>query len=118
MSVEDAQGLDRPTTDALAFVGRRIESDPSSGERTAGGGAYLFGASSGLYQPAVIDVLTLDGDKTAAVTAFLLDDANAAEAFASFASFASFGRSAELSRQRYRVYGRMTLRQRVTQLRS
>lgn len=28
MSVEDAQWLDRPTADALAFVGRRIESDP------------------------------------------------------------------------------------------
>jgi DNA-binding CsgD family transcriptional regulator len=26
--VEDAQWLDRPTTDALAFVGRRVESDP------------------------------------------------------------------------------------------
>jgi DNA-binding CsgD family transcriptional regulator len=28
MSVEDAQWLDRPTADALAFVGRRVESDP------------------------------------------------------------------------------------------
>jgi predicted ATPase len=26
--VEDAQWLDRPTSDALAFVARRIESDP------------------------------------------------------------------------------------------
>ena len=39
---------------------------------------------SGRYQPAVIDVLTLDGAKIAAVTAFLLDDSTAAETFASF----------------------------------
>jgi RNA polymerase sigma-70 factor (ECF subfamily) len=47
-------------------------------------GCYLFHAASGRYQPAVIDVLTLDGDKIAAVTAFLLDDSAAAETFASF----------------------------------
>jgi RNA polymerase sigma-70 factor, ECF subfamily len=47
-------------------------------------GCYLFAAASGRYQPAVIDVLTLDGDKIAAVTAFLLDDSDAAETFASF----------------------------------
>jgi RNA polymerase sigma-70 factor, ECF subfamily len=47
-------------------------------------GCYLFDAASGRYQPAVIDVLTLDGEKIAAVTAFLLDDSNAAETFASF----------------------------------
>jgi RNA polymerase sigma-70 factor, ECF subfamily len=47
-------------------------------------GCYLFDAASGRYQPAVIDVLTLDGDKIAAVTAFLLDDSSAAETFASF----------------------------------
>ena len=47
-------------------------------------GCYLFDAASGRYQPAVIDVLTLDGDKIAAVTAFLLDDSTAAETFASF----------------------------------
>jgi len=28
LSIEDAQWLDRPTADALAFVGRRVESDP------------------------------------------------------------------------------------------
>ena len=47
-------------------------------------GCYLFDSASGCYQPAVIDVLTLDGDKIAAVTAFLLDDSTAAETFASF----------------------------------
>jgi RNA polymerase sigma-70 factor (ECF subfamily) len=47
-------------------------------------GCYLFEAASGRYEPAVLDVLTLDGEKIAAVTAFLLDDTNAAETFASF----------------------------------
>ncbi len=47
-------------------------------------GCYLFHPASGRYQPAVIDVLTLDGDKIAAVTAFLLDDSTAAATFASF----------------------------------
>ena len=47
-------------------------------------GCYLFDSASGRYQPAVIDVLTLDGDKIAAVTAFLFDDSNAADTFASF----------------------------------
>ena len=47
-------------------------------------GCYLFHSASGRYEPAVIDVLTLDGDKIAAVTAFLLDDANAAATFAAF----------------------------------
>jgi RNA polymerase sigma-70 factor (ECF subfamily) len=47
-------------------------------------GCYLFHPASGRYRPAVIDVLTLDGDKIAAVTAFLLDDSTAAETFTSF----------------------------------
>ncbi len=34
-------------------------------------GGYLFDASEGRYIPAALDVLTLDGDKIAAVTAFL-----------------------------------------------
>jgi RNA polymerase sigma-70 factor, ECF subfamily len=34
-------------------------------------GCYLYDASKGHYTPAVIDVLTLDGDKIAAVTGFL-----------------------------------------------
>ena len=46
---------------------------------------YLFDAASGGYLPAVIDVLTLDGDQIAAVTAFLLDDSAAAQTFAAFA---------------------------------
>ena len=33
---------------------------------------YLFDASTGRYPAHVIDVLTLDGDRIAAVTAFLL----------------------------------------------
>ena len=44
----------------------------------------LLDPESGRYRGHVIDVLTLDGDKIAAVTAFLLDDSNAAETFASF----------------------------------
>jgi RNA polymerase sigma-70 factor (ECF subfamily) len=47
-------------------------------------GCYLFDSASGQYLPAVIDVLTLDGDKIAAVTAFLLNGATAAATFASF----------------------------------
>ncbi len=35
-------------------------------------GCYLFDASTGRYEPAVIDVLTLDRDKIAAVTGFLM----------------------------------------------
>jgi RNA polymerase sigma-70 factor (ECF subfamily) len=34
-------------------------------------GCYLFDARQGRYVPAVIDVLTLAGDKIAAVTGFL-----------------------------------------------
>ena len=45
---------------------------------------YLLDSESGRYVGHVIDVLTLDGDKIAAVTAFLLDRSNAAETFASF----------------------------------
>jgi RNA polymerase sigma-70 factor, ECF subfamily len=35
-------------------------------------GCYWFDSSSGRYDPAVIDVLTLDGDKIAAVTGFMM----------------------------------------------
>ena len=45
---------------------------------------YLLDPDSGRYLGHVIDVLTLDGDKIAAVTAFLLDDSTAAETFTSF----------------------------------
>jgi RNA polymerase sigma-70 factor, ECF subfamily len=44
---------------------------------------YLFDASTGRYPAHVIDVLTLDGDRIAAVTAFLLPPADA-EIFARF----------------------------------
>ena len=37
-------------------------------------GCYLFDTARGAYTPAVIDVLTLDGDRIAAVTAFLVHD--------------------------------------------
>jgi RNA polymerase sigma-70 factor (ECF subfamily) len=47
---------------------------------------YLFDSDSGRYLPYVIDVLTLNGDKIAAVTAFLFgDDPDPAGIFASFA---------------------------------
>ena len=45
---------------------------------------YLLDSESGRYLAHVIDVLTLDGDKIAAVTAFLFGDTAAAAAFASF----------------------------------
>jgi RNA polymerase sigma-70 factor, ECF subfamily len=38
-------------------------------------GCYLFDSGRGRYVPAVIDVLTLDGDRIAAVTGFLTGDA-------------------------------------------
>ncbi|MGD0701975.1 MAG: sigma-70 family RNA polymerase sigma factor [Trebonia sp.] len=48
-------------------------------------GCYLFDSSSGRYLPHVIDVLTLDGAKVAAVTAFVFgDDPDPAGIFASF----------------------------------
>jgi RNA polymerase sigma-70 factor (ECF subfamily) len=37
-------------------------------------GCYLFDPDKGSYVPAVVDVLTLEGDKIAAVTGFLLPD--------------------------------------------
>jgi len=45
---------------------------------------YLLDSDSGRYLGHVIDVLTLDGDKIAAVTAFLPGDAAAAATFAAF----------------------------------
>jgi RNA polymerase sigma-70 factor (ECF subfamily) len=48
-------------------------------------GCYLHSADTGRYDPAVIDVLTLAGDKIAAVTAFvLLDEQDPPAIFASF----------------------------------
>ena len=57
-------------------------------------GCYLFDSGRGRYAPAVIDVLTLEGDRIAAVTGFLAGDdlerpdtgdpASAAEVFARF----------------------------------
>lgn len=38
-------------------------------------GCYLFDSGAGRYEPAVIDVLTLDGGKIAAVTGFLMGSA-------------------------------------------
>ena len=49
-------------------------------------GCYIFDSGSGRYQPGVIDVLTLDGDKIAAVTAFILKDrTDSAAIFETFA---------------------------------
>jgi RNA polymerase sigma-70 factor (ECF subfamily) len=42
-------------------------------------GCYLFDSGTGRFEPAVIDVLTLDGGKIAAVTGFLMGPALAAE---------------------------------------
>ena len=51
-------------------------------------GCYLFDQGQGCFTPAVIDVLTLDGDRIAAVTAFIFHDGatdiTPAEAFARF----------------------------------
>jgi RNA polymerase sigma-70 factor (ECF subfamily) len=51
-------------------------------------GCYLFDQGRGCFTPAVIDVLTLDGDRIAAVTAFIFHDGatniTPAEAFARF----------------------------------
>jgi RNA polymerase sigma-70 factor, ECF subfamily len=49
-------------------------------------GCYLFDPASGRYLPSVIDILTLEGNKISAVTAFLFGDApDPAGIFASFA---------------------------------
>ena len=49
-------------------------------------GCYLFDAASGRYLAHVIDVLTLDGDKIAAVTAFVFGEGtDPAKIFATFA---------------------------------
>jgi RNA polymerase sigma-70 factor, ECF subfamily len=62
-------------------------------------GCYLFDSAQGRYAPAVIDVLTLDGDRIAAVTGFLTGDAlqrSQAGGWASGAeAFARFGLPAE-----------------------
>ena len=47
---------------------------------------YMFDSASGRYLPGVIDVLTLEGDKIAAVTAFVVG--NAADPVGTFATFA------------------------------
>jgi RNA polymerase sigma-70 factor, ECF subfamily len=48
-------------------------------------GCYLFDSASGRYLPGVIDVLTLQGDKIAAVTAFIYhDDTDPPAIFATF----------------------------------
>ena len=48
-------------------------------------GCYLFDTAAGRFEPAVIDVLTIDDHGAiSAVTAFLLDDATAAATFTSF----------------------------------
>ena len=58
-------------------------------------GCYLFDQGQGCYTPGVIDVLTLDGDRIAAVTAFVVHaDPQAPGAAAEV--FARFGLPAEL----------------------
>jgi RNA polymerase sigma-70 factor, ECF subfamily len=62
-------------------------------------GCYLLDSGTGRYAPHVIDVLTLDGDRIAAVTGFLTGDAlerSQADGWASGAEvFARFGLPAE-----------------------
>jgi RNA polymerase sigma-70 factor, ECF subfamily len=62
-------------------------------------GCYLFDSGTGRYGPHVIDVLTLDGDRIAAVTGFLTGDALEPSQAAGWASgaevFARFGLPAE-----------------------
>ncbi len=62
-------------------------------------GCYLLDPDSGRYVPAVIDVLTLAGDKVAAVTGFLLPyvaSGDSASAVSGAEIFARFGLTAEL----------------------
>jgi RNA polymerase sigma-70 factor (ECF subfamily) len=68
-------------------------------------GCYLLDQDTGSYAPAVLDVLTLEGDKIAAVTGFLVPDAEPPQAGARAAGagatgaeiFARFGLPAELA---------------------
>jgi RNA polymerase sigma-70 factor (ECF subfamily) len=64
-------------------------------------GCYLFDAGPGSYVPAVIDVLTLDGDRIAAVTGFLIADAQEPQRAGARPTgaeiFARFGLPAELA---------------------
>jgi RNA polymerase sigma-70 factor (ECF subfamily) len=57
-------------------------------------GCYLFDQGRGCFTPAVIDVLTLDGDRIAAVTAFIFHDG--ARDITPAEAFARFGLPAEL----------------------
>src|SRR3984957_2183845 len=63
-------------------VGWRHRVVTANGQLAVAG--YLLDSESGRYLAHVIDVLTLDGDKIAAVTAFLPGDEAAAATFASF----------------------------------
>jgi RNA polymerase sigma-70 factor, ECF subfamily len=63
-------------------MGWRHRAAQANGQLAVAG--YLLDPESGRYPGHVIDVLTLDGDKIAAVTAFLFGDEAAADAFASF----------------------------------
>jgi RNA polymerase sigma-70 factor, ECF subfamily len=63
-------------------------------------GCYLFDAGKGRYVPQVIDVLTLDGDKIAAVTAFLAyENQDRPGALSDVDLFARFGLPAEPPRE-------------------
>jgi RNA polymerase sigma-70 factor, ECF subfamily len=65
-------------------------------------GCYLFGQETGSYVPAVIDVLTLDGERIAAVTGFLtartLQPPQRAAWVTGAELFSSFGLPAELAK--------------------
>jgi RNA polymerase sigma-70 factor, ECF subfamily len=68
---------------------RRWRHRPAQANGQLAVGCYLFDQGQGCFTPAVIDVLTLDGDRIASVTAFVLFDdpqgpGAAAEVFARF----------------------------------
>ncbi len=83
--------------DALSVRWRHL---PTRANGQLAVGCYLFDSGTGRYAPAVIDVLTLEGDRIAAVTGFLTDDAMERSDAGGWASgaevFARFGLPAEL----------------------
>ena len=79
--------------DPLSERWRRLPARANGQLAVAG---YLFDAGKGRYLPTVIDVLTLDGDKIAAVTAFLtFENQDRPGAVSDVDLFARFGLPAE-----------------------
>ena len=83
--------------DPLSERWRRLPARANGQLAVAG---YLFDAGKGRYLPTVIDVLTLDGDKIAAVTAFLTyENQDRPGAVSDVDLFARFGLPAEPPRE-------------------